>query len=258
MSHLPTGKISNISATLFDQPTDEWQMTEAERCTLAMMLQRIQPVVAIEIGTAQGGSLAVLARHTRHVYSLDIDPTCQARLGHRFSNVTFISGSSRETLPALLAGLQAGNQQLGFILIDGDHSRAGVRQDINNILGFRPVQPLYIIMHDSFNPQCRAGILEAAWDDSPYIHHVEIDFVPGIISGEGQFYRQMWNGFAAALMLPTERKGRVPIKQSYALQFETVIRKSVYGDPRWKFWHIWNSGRSRVRSALQRRSLWSR
>jgi len=41
---------------------------------------------------------------------------------------------------------------LDFVLIDADHSSAGVQRDINNVLRYRPTRPLYIVMHDSFNP----------------------------------------------------------------------------------------------------------
>ena len=40
---------------------------------------------------------------------------------------------------------------------------------------------MFIAVHDSGNPECRRGISSASWASSPYVHSVELDFVPGQI-----------------------------------------------------------------------------
>src|SRR5262245_44852936 len=63
-----------------------WQMSLAERFVLIATLEHLKPRVAIEIGSAGGGSLQVLAANATQVYALDSDPTTPARLA-QFTNV---------------------------------------------------------------------------------------------------------------------------------------------------------------------------
>jgi len=68
-----------------------------------------------------------------------------------------IVGDSKLELPFTLE--KVSKEQIGslFILIDGDHTRSGVRADLNNTLKLVPRYPTIIVAHDSFNPGCRTG-----------------------------------------------------------------------------------------------------
>lgn len=245
--------VSSINEALFGEYMQEWYMTEAERCTLIMLLQQIQPECSLEIGTYRGGSLSVLSRFSRHVYTLDIDPTCRDLHGARFQNVDFVIGPSRKTLPPLLERLQASRARLEFILIDGDHSRDGVRSDVEIVLRLKPIRPLFIVMHDSFNPACRQGIAEAPWASNPHVHFVELDFVPGrFISDRSKLYREMWCGFALALLLPDERAGALTIHRNEELMFQRVWEQSVHRYDSYPKWHprcVFGSLRRRMKQA---------
>src|SRR5262245_57769863 len=81
--------------------SDDWQMIDAERSALLMLLSTLKPKCAIEVGVYKAGSLAIIAAHCEKVYALDIDPTCEASYGKKFPNVTFITGPSGDTLPKL-------------------------------------------------------------------------------------------------------------------------------------------------------------
>ncbi len=247
-SDFPNGIPGSIKEALFNEYIEGWYMTEAERSTLIMLLEKIRPKCAIDVGTYEGGSLSVLSRFSKKVYTLDFDPTCKEKLGPKFSNVEFITGRSQEILPPLLERLQDNEAGLGFVLIDADHTGKGVRGDIECLVKFRPAQPLYVVMHDSFNPNCRQGIREANWADSPYVHFVELDFVGGQFPFDPEYYRQMWCGFALALMLPTKRKGDLEIHANEDLLFQTILKNSVY--PRYQKFHPMN-----IMDALRRR-LW--
>src|SRR5712691_2394987 len=83
-----------------------WQMTPAERLAVISLVNAIRPACAIEIGTAGGGTLQVLSELAGKVYALDVDPTVRERLS-QFTNVEFVIGDSRETLPVLLRRLHA-------------------------------------------------------------------------------------------------------------------------------------------------------
>lgn len=214
--------------SIFELDHHQWQMSWAERCALIVLLQELKPQCAIEVGTAQGGSLSVLAEYCQKVYSLDIDPLCKQRLQKNFPNVEFVIGNSEETLPSLIELLKKRGETPGFVLIDGDHRTESVKRDIESILTFHPGRPLYIVMHDSFNPGCRRGILEAAWEDNPYVHSVELDFIQGGFCADLEFFRQMWGGLALATMLPTKRESPLKINQNQRLLFETTLGHSMH------------------------------
>ena len=146
---------------------------------------------------SEGGSLQVISQYARKVYSLDISAEPQAKLSSSFSNVEFLVGNSRELLPRLLDDISSQGQQLGFVLVDGDHSPSGVMADANAILKYEPVRRLLIVFHDSFNPECRSGILSADWQACDYVHYFEADFVPGIYYEHAlgrAAARSMWGG----------------------------------------------------------------
>lgn len=215
---------------LFGAYLPGWQMTAAERCALLHVLRTARPEHAIEVGTADGGSLSAIASLSGQVYTLDKQEGCAERLGGRFPNVRFLTGYSHDTLPPLVAELSASGAALGFVLIDGSHERATVRADIEATLAYRPhACPLYILMHDCFNPACRAGIAEADWAANPHVRRVELDFVPGVLHQREDIARQMWGGFALAVLLPEERGERPPkIIARQELLFQTVRAASAH------------------------------
>src|SRR5262249_25627199 len=156
--------------------------------------------------------------HAKKVYSIDTDPNVARSLGPSFANVEFRCGDSGTLLPQVLAEIAARDAgALGFALIDGDHSTEGVRRDIESLLRFVPRRPLFVALHDSFNPDCRRGMLQADWQASPHVHYVEIDHVAG------EFFPRpvdtavagtMWGGLAMAIMLPERRRAGLSIRQS--------------------------------------------
>ena len=194
---------------------DNWQMNHSERLALTALLARHQPRCSIEVGTYQGGSLSLIAQYSAMVFSIDIDPTIPAKFS-QFSNVSFLTGPSSVVLPLLLKELDASGIPVDFILIDGDHSAEGIRQDINAVLSYVPKQPLFIMMHDGFNSECRRGMSEAEWEKSPYVHFVDVDFVPGrVVEGnDNPFQGEMWGGLGLAFLSPRPREGRVKVQYS--------------------------------------------
>lgn len=214
---------------------DDWEMTDAERLALTGLLAELRPECAIEVGVYRAGSLSMLSRFCKKVYALDIDPACAARYQDKYANVEFVTGDSRQTLPGVLSQIEAAREKLAFVLIDADHSREGIRHDINSVLRYTVVQPLYLLMHDSFNPECRRGMKDADWEAQPHVHLVELDFVPGrlVTAEEPGSYRQMWCGFALAVLLPETRKGNIVVHENESLMFRTAMRHSVYRMQKW-------------------------
>ena len=162
-------------------PDIEWQMDTSEQMTLLAFVQRLKPECVIEVGSRFGGSMQVFSRNSKRVISCDIDTTCKERLGTKYPNAEFITGPSQETLPILLAKLEQENVRVGMMLIDGEHSASGVQGDIHTLLDYRPA--CHDICPDArlFQSYARRGIRTARWSDGPYVHAVEVDFVPGIM-----------------------------------------------------------------------------
>ncbi|MBM2840275.1 MAG: putative glycosyltransferase (group 1) [Bacteroidetes bacterium] len=230
-----------------------WQMTDADRCCLISILSRIKPDCAIEVGTSSGGSLQVIARYSRQVYSIDIDTTYREQLAHKYPNVEFLIGNSAALLPTLLKRLDNQGQAVDFILIDGNHQYNAVRADVNAVLQYRPRRQLYILMHDTFNPPCRQGILDARWQDNPCVHDVDLDFVHGTISDHPEFKRHMWDGLGLAIMMPTERTHQLTIHRSQELLFRKVRLHSAHLHPVWVLWRKLKVARSLLNKRIHER-----
>ena len=204
----------------------DWHMVHAERCALETVLRRLKPKAAIEIGTFRGGSLQTIAKYSETVVSIDIDPTVQETLSPQFPGVQFITGDSSKLLPEVFTDLNARDIDLEFVLIDGDHTPDGVKRDIETVLSYTPRSPMVVLMHDSFNPGCRSGMLAADWESSPFVHRLEIDFVCGQIVPypDAETFGEMWGGLAFALFLPEERSGSLNLSKLYQLNFESSPR----------------------------------
>jgi hypothetical protein len=200
-----------------------WMMTPAEQMALVYLLERLRPRTAIEIGTRFGGSLQVLAKFCDKVYSLDVDPQVPERLAGAFRNVEFLIGRSTDTLPPLIRRLQDEKAELSFVLVDGDHSAEGVRRDIDNVLAYVPRTLMAIVMHDSFNPECRAGLRRANWAANRYVHLVELDFVCGMVNCAPTFEGQLWGGLALGLLTPDQRSQGLEVTARAELSFRELM-----------------------------------
>ena len=213
-------------ATLYaDCLVDNWQMNDSERMALAGLLARQQPYCSIEVGTYCGGSLSLISQFSKMVFSIDIDDTIPSRF--QFPNVSFLTGPSTVILPHLLRELDKAGTPVDFILIDGDHSESGVMGDIACLLAYIPKNPFFVLLHDSFNPECRRGMLNAGWEKSPYCHWVDIDFVPGrIVEHHGPSRGELWGGLAAAYFLPVIRSGDLHIARTAEQMFQRLSAPS--------------------------------
>jgi predicted O-methyltransferase YrrM len=203
-------------------------MAYNENAVFQALLSNLRPKCSIEVGTETGVTLALIARHSTRAISIDIDPLVKATLADKFPKVEFITGSSHDALPVLLKRLADEGTSPDFIFIDGDHTAEGVRQDIEHVLTIRPRGQIVVLMHDTFNPGCRKGILSAQWSRNPYCHYVELDFCPGVLHPDESCLRQMWGGLGFALFLPEARQHTIEVKTSHQILFEAAFLQSVY------------------------------
>jgi hypothetical protein len=132
-------------------------------------------------------------------------------------------------LPDLVRELNEQKRPIGFVLIDGDHKGKEVRRDIEALLELQPQQQVVFILHDSFNPGCREGMRTANWAKSPFVSHVELDFIPGVYHYDAHDTaepRSMWGGFAWAVLCSEKRVGNLVIQESQRGLYEAVKRDS--------------------------------
>jgi cephalosporin hydroxylase len=207
-----------------------WAMSMAERFAFVGLLQHARPRLAIEIGTLDGGSLGVLAHHAERVISFDPNPEVAARLAGKHANVELRTESSLDALPGLIEELNSQGTELNFALVDGDHSEAGVFADISALLRYRPVGPFWIVMHDSFNPDCRRAMKRIDWAAHPHVHWVDFDFVPGFLNSVPDWEDEMWCGLAVAYLRPEPRSGDLPTDELLGRQFERFLPLSPHAE----------------------------
>jgi hypothetical protein len=170
-----------------------WQMVAGERAALIGVLSDMRPRLAIEIGTADGGSLRCLSGHCDFVHSFDLHRHDDlSQLG----NVELHTGDSHELLPALLRTLEADGCSVDFALVDGDHTAGGVRRDVEDLLSSTAVRRSVIVAHDASNEEVRAGLESVDYGRFAKVTVVDLDFVGGHLSRHGPFANQLWGGLA--------------------------------------------------------------
>jgi hypothetical protein len=154
-----------------------WQMAMGERAALIGVLADLRPTLSIEIGTAQGGSLRQIAKYSAEVRSFDLTLDLDEH-DPLYRNVTFEHGDSHVNLPRVLRDYEASGRNVDFVLIDGDHSREGVFLDLQHVLTSAACRDTVVLLHDTANPACRAGMEDVRFESHPQIAHVDLDFVP--------------------------------------------------------------------------------
>jgi Methyltransferase domain len=172
---------------------ESWQMVVGERAALVGVLSRLRPRLAIEVGTADGGSLSCLARHCEEVHSFDLHHGEQLP---RLGNVELHTGDSHVLLPQALETFRRDGRAVEFALVDGDHTTEGVRRDMEDLLSSGAVRRTVILAHDACNPEVRAGLERVDYAAYGKVSLVDLDFVSGHLSRTGPFANQLWGGLA--------------------------------------------------------------
>lgn len=189
-----------------------WQMTFGERAAMEGLLGQLHPRLAIEIGTAEGGSLRRLAEHSEHVHSFDLIRPHPAL--EKVRNVSFHTGDCHALLPELLGELATNQENVDFVLVDGDHSADGVERDIRDLIGSRALRRTIILAHDTMNDEVRRGLQRIDFDAEPSVVFADLDFISGHLSRGGDFNHQLWGGLGLIVvddtgspLIPPGREG---------------------------------------------------
>lgn len=132
------------------------EMSPGEQATLVGVLAMVSPGVSLEIGTYTGGSLQRIAASSDHVHTFDLASHVDSHL----PNVEYHLGDSAVTVPALLSDLEK-CVAVDFVLVDGDHSRAGAYADACNVFDSAATKEAVILFHDIANEAVRAAVRDA-------------------------------------------------------------------------------------------------
>jgi SAM-dependent methyltransferase len=214
----------NRPAPLADPPVElladsYGQMSFGERAALEGLLSQLRPGISLEIGTYDGGSLRRIAAHSDHVHTIDLYDVIEDR--SVFTNVTFHMGDSRQLVPQLLDDLHRAGSHVDFVLIDGDHSAAGVRTDLQHVVDAPAARRAVILLHDTMNAETRSGIEQVDLAARPQVVYVELDFIPGYEFRGGHFDGQVWGGLG--LVVTGEQRAATyaesPVQTRYAVPF---------------------------------------
>ena len=161
---------------------NHWLMTPLERATVLGILEVLRPERTLEIGCRFGGCTEYLSKYSGKVLSIDIDPNV-TDVCKNFKNVTAVCSFSTVSMDALFKN----KEYFDLIIIDGDHSREGAREDLLRAMKIGKI----LLLHDTFNPECRSGYLEALADKKIAY---DLDFIKGGTQEDGD-----WAGLGIVL-----------------------------------------------------------
>jgi Methyltransferase domain len=195
-------------------------MSYGERAALEGLLAALRPRLAVEIGTAEGGSLERIAAYSDEVHSFDLVAP-EDRYGS-LENVHLHTGDGHVLLREVLAEFAAEGRQVDFALVDGDHSTAGVKQDIEDLLDSPAVQQCVILMHDSVNEEVRRGLELVEWARWEKLQYVQFDFVPGFLFREPMLF-ELWGGLALAIVDASRRRTADPIHRQFFSNHDLLV-----------------------------------
>jgi len=160
----------------------DWLMSSREKLGLIGLLHCLKPKKVLELGYHRGGATEWLSQFSEQVITVDVNEFV-ADAPNLFNNV------EAWNCPTLEAASRIKKENLLFDLaiIDADHSRLAVSADINGIIEHSNI----ILMHDSFNPDCRQGMIDALKNQKTHAYY--LDFIPSISKNDG-----LWGGLAIA------------------------------------------------------------
>ena len=95
---------------------------------------------------------------------------------------------------------------------------------------------LFIVIHDSFNPNCRKGICSVEYQHYKFVKYVELDFIPGVYSIK-KLRREMWGGLALIVIDGQDPKSLQRVHKSQQSLFAwTFLHSKHFLNFRLKYW----------------------
>ena len=160
----------------------DWLMSTREKLALIGLLHCIKPKKVLELRHHRGGATKWLSELSEQVITADVNEFA-ADAPNLFNNVEAWNCTTLE------AASRIKTEDLFFDLaiIDADHARQSVSADLNGIINHSDI----ILMHDSFNADCRKGMIDALQNQKSHAYY--LDFIPAVSKKDG-----LWGGLAIA------------------------------------------------------------
>jgi hypothetical protein len=200
-----------------------WQMAPGERAAIEGLLSDLKPRLSIEIGTAQGGSLERIAAHSDEVHTFDLASVVDQ---DAFANVTFHRGDNHVLLPRLLARLERDARNVDFVLVDADHTREGVRRDLEDLLTSGAVRRTYIVLHDTMNEDVARGLAAVDLGAHPKVVFVDFGFV--VLRQAPRGLREIWGGLGLLICDADATLGVVPERRDHDGSLPAALAVGVW------------------------------
>jgi predicted component of type VI protein secretion system len=200
-----------------------WQMAPGERAAIEGLLSGLKPRLSIEIGTAQGGSLERIAAHSDEVHTFDLGAEVEQ---DAFPNVTFHRGDNHVLLPRLLDRLEREGRNVDFVLVDADHTREGVRRDLEDLLASRAVRRTYIVLHDTMNEDVARGLAAVDLDAHPNVVFVDFGFVALRQAPRG--LQEIWGGLGLVICDVDASLGVVPERRDHDDSLRAALAVGIW------------------------------
>lgn len=160
----------------------DWLMSTREKLTLIGLLHCLRPKRVIEFGYHRGGATKWLSELSGSVITVDVNEFVSDGQ-NQFTNVESWNCPTLEAIEKI----KQGNLFFDLAIIDADHSRRAVAEDVEGLLKYADI----VLMHDSFNPACRQGMLDSLTKQKTHAYY--LDFMPSVNKHDG-----LWGGLAIA------------------------------------------------------------
>ena len=179
---MKTGTVKLIEALENSPNGIEWQTQTAERLFLMGIASLIRPKVCIELGIHKGGFTQYLVDFAEILITVDVEkrfdklpvteyPHHQTYFHHlttdEFFNVAWKDHIQKDR-PGLIVDL---------IVVDASHSLWDSYNDLKNSMKYGKT----ILMHDTFNPECRSGYERAIRENTENILYHDLDAIRGCV-----------------------------------------------------------------------------
>jgi hypothetical protein len=169
----------------------DWLMSTREKLCLIGMLELLKAKRTLEFGYHRGGATNWLSKYSEEVITVDVNVYVH-EAEKLYPNITSWNIPTQEAV----ARINRDKQTFDLAIIDADHSREAIANDLKGLIDHAEI----ILMHDSSNPSCRKGMLDALKHQDS--HAYNLDFVTSSIKHDG-----LWGGLGVAIR--SENPGRM-------------------------------------------------
>lgn len=162
----------------------DWLMSAREKLTLIGILELLRPAATLEFGYHKGGATKWLAKFSKKVVTVDVNEHV-SQASADYPNVEAWNLPTQEAVQQI----KKNNLRFDLAIIDADHSRQGVKNDLQGLVSHCDL----IILHDASNPECRKGMMDIlAGSDSKYAYN--LDLITSALKHDG-----LWGGFGVVI-----------------------------------------------------------